>query len=298
MNKIPFILSTDWWTDCDDAVAVRLAARAHNEGKINFLGACLNAAAPYALASLDAFLRLEGIETLPIAIDLDANDFTGTPSYQKKFAHHPSRFRENPEGENPVSFYRRLLAGSKEKVEIAEIGFPQTLIQLLTSSPDESSPLTGMELVKEKVAHLWVMAGKWDKNGEKEHNFCNNARSRKAAKMLCDQWPTPITLLGFEVGITVVTGKHLKDNDHLKELMVYHGSENGRYSWDPMLIHLFLMRTPENAGYRAVTGRARVDEETGCNFFEEDENGPHRYVIKVEPDSYYENAIDSMIESK
>mgnify|MGYP003296410011 CR=1 FL=1 len=30
-----------------------------------------------------------------------------------------------------------------------------------------------MELVKEKVSKLWVMAGKWDADGEKENNFCN-----------------------------------------------------------------------------------------------------------------------------
>ena len=298
MNRIPFILSTDWWTDCDDAVAVRLAARAHKNKKINLLGVCINAAAPDALRSLDAFLTLEGINNLPISIDLDGADFTGTPVYQTKFSHHPSRFTDNAQGENPVSFYRRLLASCPGKAEIAEIGFPQTLIALLNSAPDEYSPLSGKELVMEKVAHLWVMAGKWDKNGEKEHNFCNNARSRQAAKALCDFWPTPVTFLGFEVGVTVITGEHLAENDHLKELMTYHGSENGRCSWDPMLIHLFLSRTPENAGYRAVYGKASVNEETGCNFFTEKEDGSHRYVVKTQPDAYYEKVIDGMIASK
>lgn len=298
MNRIPFILSTDWWTDCDDAVAVRLACRAHKRGEIELMGVCLNAAAPDALRSLDAFLTLEGVENLPIAIDLEGTDFTGTPVYQPLFAHHPSRFTDNAQGENPVSFYRRLLSSCTEKAEIAEIGFPQTLTALLASSPDEYSPLTGMELVKEKVAHLWIMAGKWDKDGEKEHNFCNNARSRKAAKTLCEIWPTPVTFLGFEVGITVVTGKHLKKEDHLKELMTYHGSENGRYSWDPMLIHLFLSRTPENAGYTCVFGKAAVDEGTGCNFFEEKEDGLHRYVVKAKPDAWFECSIDEMIRSE
>lgn len=29
-----FILGTDWWTDCDDAVAVRLLTRYMKQGKI------------------------------------------------------------------------------------------------------------------------------------------------------------------------------------------------------------------------------------------------------------------------
>ena len=33
-----FILDTDWWTDCDDAVAVRLLCNAHRQGKVEILG--------------------------------------------------------------------------------------------------------------------------------------------------------------------------------------------------------------------------------------------------------------------
>ena len=36
MRKI--LLSTDWWTDCDDAVAVRLLANAVNRGEAELLG--------------------------------------------------------------------------------------------------------------------------------------------------------------------------------------------------------------------------------------------------------------------
>ena len=32
-----FILGTDWWTDCDDAVAIRLLAREHVKKEIELL---------------------------------------------------------------------------------------------------------------------------------------------------------------------------------------------------------------------------------------------------------------------
>ena len=30
-----FILGTDWWTDCDDVVAMRVITKAHKKGEIN-----------------------------------------------------------------------------------------------------------------------------------------------------------------------------------------------------------------------------------------------------------------------
>ena len=36
------ILGTDWWTDCDDAVALRLLAKAHKAGDITLLGIGIN----------------------------------------------------------------------------------------------------------------------------------------------------------------------------------------------------------------------------------------------------------------
>ena len=37
------LLGTDWWSDCDDAVAVRLLARAAKAGEVRLLGIGVNA---------------------------------------------------------------------------------------------------------------------------------------------------------------------------------------------------------------------------------------------------------------
>ena len=50
-----FILDTDWWTDCDDAVAVRLLCNAHVSGEVELLGININACMPYSIPSLDVF---------------------------------------------------------------------------------------------------------------------------------------------------------------------------------------------------------------------------------------------------
>ena len=58
-----FIFETDWFTDCDDCVALRFLAR-NLDKEHELLGANVNAVSPYAYASIRAFLENEmGIPT-------------------------------------------------------------------------------------------------------------------------------------------------------------------------------------------------------------------------------------------
>lgn len=290
-----FILGTDWWTDCDDAVALRIISRFVNKGEINLKGIIINAAMEYSYASLKGFLLNEGIADMPIAIDLEATDFGGKPSYQKRLKENFSPELENPEKSDPIKLYRKLLAESCGQVEIMEIGFLQVIAGFLESKADEYSPLSGAELVKSKVKKFWVMAGKWDKDGERENNFCRNARSRAAAEKFCRICPVPVTFLGWEIGFDVITGGKLEKDDPLYKVLCDHGSFNGRSSWDPMLVLLALIGDEEKAGYSLIKGTASVDPSDGSNYFEKNEKGLHGYVIKKFENQYYEDLINNII---
>lgn len=291
-----FIIGTDWWTDCDDAVAMRLAARAHKDGKINILGIGLNACMKYSVASIKNFFESEGVFGLNFGIDHAAADFGGNPPYQKNLALLSEIPVSNFDYISAVGLYRKLLSQAKGKVEIVEIGFPQILSGLLESHPDGFSPLCGEELVKEKVEKVWMMAGKWDVQGGLEHNFALSERSRKAAEIFCEKCPVPVTFLGFEIGVSVITGGFLDENDVLHKVLCDHGSKNGRSSWDPMLMDMAIEGDEEKSGYAVVRGRARVDGKSGANFFEAG-NGIHAYVTKMHGDEYYKNAINEKIRS-
>lgn len=291
-----FIVGTDWWTDCDDVVALRMLARAHRRGEIEMLGIGLNGCMEYSVSSLQGFLRFEGVEGVPLGIDIEANDFGGRPPYQARLARMGSM--KNEDAENAVRLYRRLLAGAQEKIEIIEIGYPQVLANALLSGADDISPKTGMELFAEKVKKVWMMAGKWDEEEGRENNFARNERARKAGHEFCESCPVPVTFLGWETGADVITGKRLKEEDPLHMALCDHGSARGRSSWDPMLIHLALTGETEKAGYDAVRGRAQVSAETGRNRFEKDENGLHEYVVRKHEPQWYEEIIEGMIESR
>jgi len=293
MRKI--ILGTDWWTDCDDAVALRLISHAVKNKTVLLVGIGINACMEYSTASLKGFLKAEGIEGVPIGIDLKATDYGGNPPYQKRLAETFCPSVCNTDAEDAVRLYRRLLASEKEKLEIVEIGYPQVLAGLLKSGADDISEKSGFELVSEKVAKFWVMAGKWDADGEKENNFCRNPRSRIAGKEFCELCPIPVTFLGWEVGYGVITGGNLSENDHLYKVLHDHGSKNGRHSWDPMLVFMALIGDEEKAGYRTVSGKAIVDEHTGANHFITDVNGRHKFVIKKYDNDYYAERINKLL---
>lgn len=287
-----FILGTDWWTDCDDAVALRLLTRAHRAGEIELTGVVLNACMPRSVESVDAFLCADGLD-VPIGLDSAATDFAGTPVYQYAVCDRACRYHDNAQAEDAVRLYRRLI--SQGHVELIEIGFMNVLAALLESGPDDISPLTGCELVEKYVDKLWIMAGKWDEQAGQEHNFNNNERSRRAAQKLCELCPAPVTFLGWEVGVNVISGKNVPQDDILYTIMKAHGSEHGRHSWDPMTALLAVTGDIGQAGYREVRGRARVDGESGANFFYEDAAGMHSYVVKERPNDWYEAEIERRI---
>lgn len=290
-----FILGTDWWDDCDDAVAIRLLTRAHKAKEINLLGIIINACMEHSVTSLEGFLNLDEVYDIPIAIDLDATDFGGNPSYQQRLSLYAKKYYSNADAEDAVKLYRKILADTDSKIELIEIGYPQVLTALLQSKPDDISELDGVDLLKNKVSKIWMMAGKWDKKPNKENNFARNERSRVAASIFCDICPVPITFLGWEAGASVITGGNLDKNDPLYLVLCDHGSSNGRSSWDPMLCLLALIGDEEKAGYSVVQGKGSVDAITGENCFVLNPNGLHSYVVKEKEDSYYADAINNLI---
>ena len=293
MRKI--ILGTDWWSDCDDAVALRLIANAHKDKKIELIGVGINACMDRSVASMRGFLSADGLGDVPIGLDRTAVGYEGRhlALYQKRLAETFAPDITNDCAEDAMLLYRRLLAESEEPLEIIEIGFLGILCDLLKSTPDDLSPMTGVDLIRSKVKKIWVMAGKWDGDGEREHNIALNEHTRRAAHGFLELCPVPVTFLGFETGVGILTGDRLSPDDHLYLVMKDYGAEHGRHSWDPMLALMAIIGNENTAGYAAVEGFASVDIDTGANHFEKCTGGPHKYVIKNREDGYYKDLINT-----
>ncbi len=290
-NMRNFILGTDWGEDSDDCVAVRILARAHKKGEINLLGIGINTLTEFSAPSLYRFLEKEGT-MCQIGVDKDLEHKIEYVTYQKRLARETDK--TNGDFENAVRLYRKLIAECDGQVEILEIGFLQVICGALMSQGDDISPKSGIELFKEKVKKIWIMGGKWDQQAGLEYNLCKYQFSRDASHTFVTNCPCPITFLGWEIGTQLITGDKLKDDDFLHLALADHGSGSGRESWDPMLAVLALTNDNEKAGYKTVTGFATVDE-NGANYFEENKNGPHEYVIRAHEKSFYSDIINELI---
>lgn len=293
----PLIFDTDWWTDVDDACAVRILLNADRSGVADVLGVCLSAVDGESYESIGKFLAYEGYPDLPVGADKAGTDFLGTPSYRAPILLSvDTKPLTDSEVEPSVSFYRRLLAHSRRRVDIVAVGFPNTLALLLQSPADEWSSLTGEELVREKVGTLYLMAGNYPEG--QEHNFCLTPRSREAGAVVCAQWPGEIIFLGFEVGVEVVAGGSLPHDDLLYRVMDAHGSAAGRYMWDPLTLVIALQGSPAAAGFGEVRGTNSVDPATGANHFTPDPAGKHRYVTLQHEASWYAERLDKVLGSR
>lgn len=290
-----FIIGSDWWTDCDDVMAMQILCWAHNNGIIRIEGVSLDACNEHSVASVCAFLESYGVD-VPIGIDKEATDFEGVPKFQKRMAPFAKKMKCNDDAENAVRLYRRILAAADEKIEIIEIGFMQVLAALLESGADDISPMTGLELVSEKVKKFWIMAGKWDEQGGLEHNFNNNKRASVGAEKICRMIPCEVTFLGFEIGEPVISGAVLKGSGTFTAgAMADIFCADGRNSWDPMLVVLAICGDEKKAGYSVVTGKATVDADTGANYFAESADGKHKYVVCDHDTKYYSDIIDNIL---
>lgn len=298
-RPVQIVLDTDWWTDVDDAMAVRLLANLQSDKVLELKGINLCAYDSTSVETLSKFMVYEGLGDLPLAVDKQAGDYPGHPNYRQAILNDSTvkaRCHTLDDCEDCVEFYRRILAGSRKKVDIVSVGFANALARLLESGPDRYSPLDGETLVRRKVGHLWMMAGQFPEG--REHNIHLSQRSREAARTVCTRWPTPVTFLGFEVGIRVEAGGKLSEGDLLHDILVAYGAADGRYSWDPMTVLLAASGSPEAAGYDSVRGTVVVDTSDGSNSFVPSPDGPHSYVVMKEDPQFYLDLLNGLLVSR
>ncbi len=276
-----YIFDTDWFTDCDDCVALRFLARNLDQTH-QLLGVNVNVNTPYAYASVCAFLKNEGI-SCPVAVD-ENGKYMGVTRYQQNMAASICCLKAQ---KSSLELYKQLLE-ENDGVEILSVGFLNSLSEVLKTYPH----------LAKKIKTVWCMGGNWSKQGGKEYNFSceGNKKAIDASRFIVNEVACKQVFLGFEVGVNVRTGGGLPQSDMLGKAMADWGAPMGRSSWDPMLVMAALDDKFQDS-FDYVVGKARIDED-GCNYFEENETGEQAYVVKKKPDTYYEEAINGYLKER
>lgn len=297
-DSIPnVIIDTDFSTDSDDVVALRLAQWGHREGIINLRAVIADAVSIYSGSALNAMMINGETPNVKIGIYKGDNAVQAGTTYSKMINENFSHtINSNDDCDNGVILYRKILASCKDKVTIVCIGVQTVLAELLKSMGDGYSSMNGAELIKNKCAKLIVMGCEFPRGHE--YNIYTDAAS---AKYVAENWTTEIIYCGFEVGNSVKTAKNMiiidpNKTDLLTKSIDCDNSvylQNGKSSYDAMSIYALLFGY-NNGVFKTVRGIVSIDGD-GNNTFEENENGNHLYLIKTMTDTVYANAIDEKI---
>lgn len=174
----------------------------------------------------------------------------------------------------PMTLYRTLLASSptNSSLNLISIGFLNNLAALLVSPPDSISPLTGRELILQKVSKLIIMGGCYPFGWE--YNFSGGPWSSTATASILTHWPPsiPVTFSGLEPGASVLSAGHLAEraapaSPILAAYQWYIGRCSTTHkSWDPVTM-LYGILGLDDARWAAIGSRPlfRYGNERGRN---------------------------------
>ena len=302
----PVIVDTDIGNDSDDALAVRVLSYFDAIGAIRLLMASCSFNTINALKGISALLNYDGTMGVPVVLK-NSNYTESTGEYLDTLIAYPYT-QSTPKSVYGYKAYRKVLAESKEKVNLLFLGALTNLSDLLDSSADEFSNKNGIALVTEKVEKVYVMGGAYpdsvvamDGQGATidgvvvpgaEWNFAGDISATANVIANC---PVPMIFCGWEIGRAIPCGGGISDklpqNDAMIAVMNKHGGSsevtNGRYGYDPITAAVACLDDAGKMGFDLVRGTVVYNSTNSTNTFTQNATGKHYYVTKKYANDYY-----------
>ncbi|GHT55383.1 hypothetical protein AGMMS49982_21250 [Bacteroidia bacterium] len=283
---VSVIFDTDLGPDYDDVGALTVLHALADRGEARILATVASNRYPLTSICIDAVNHYYGRPELPIGapvvgtVQEDGHAEKWTEALAAHFVHRINSMDDVPDA---VPVYRRILAGEPDSsVVVVTVGFFTNLVALMQSPPDHYSPLNGKELIARKVKRLVSMAGKFPEG--REYNVYVDTLASAA---VFEQWTSPITFSGFEIGENILTGKRLVasniQNTPAKEaftICLRQDDPEGRCSWDQTAV-LVAVRGADRY-FNTVKGQIKM-EQNGANSWRDDPNGSHEYLTWMMP---------------
>lgn len=267
---VSIIFDTDIAPDYDDvgATAMLHAFEDMGEAKILATISCnaFETTAP-TLSVLNTYFNRPGI---PIGVTKNAlpNKDCSQQWAQAIVAKYPHALKSNEEAMDAVKLYRKILSEQPDKsVTIVSVGFFTNLAGLLNSTADEYSKLNGKDLIIEKVKQLVSMAARIGKDGKSGYEFNVMIDAAASQKVFAD-WPTPVTISGFEIGEKILTGIRLINNETIQNSPVKDAFQIalskdtntvGRNSWDQTAVLVAVRGMEPYFSYRKLNFEIKDD---------------------------------------
>lgn len=293
------ILDMDLGSSTDDIICMDLLFGYQADGRARILGLICDRMGNQNAAVADIYRTYYGCPNLPIGLERNGvqnpkvfNDYAPLLDTSKSADGRPLFPRQLTDYAaipDACQLYRQLLAQAEDRsVDIVSCGFVTSLANLLESQGDDISPLSGIELVRQKVARLYIMCGVFSAADEPDFNL---SQAPAWAESFFARWPkeTPIEFNPMEVGQDLdyrpewVTAdlKHAPSHP-TRHIYLHPGDDTGQRMWDVVSL-LYLMEDPSlfevsEPGWAAP----RPDWSMA---FSPDSAGRHRYLKPLKPEN-------------
>jgi inosine-uridine nucleoside N-ribohydrolase len=289
MNIKParIIFDTDLGPDYDDVGALAFLHAMADSGKAEILATVASNKHDLVAPSISVintyFRRIE------LAIGAPKTEGVNLGSSQhwadSIVAKYPHAVKSTSDVPDAVEIYRKVLSNQPDNsVTIITVGFLTNLNNLLKSNPDQSSKLTGKDLVSRKVKRLVSMAGCFPSGRE-----FNIYMDSSASRYVYENWPGEIIFTGFEIGSQIHTGlrlisSNIKDSpvaDVFRiSIPLSEEDKDGRMSWDETAVLIGVYGT--DGFFDTIRGKIIINSD-GSNTWENSSDGKQYYVRQKMP---------------
>ncbi len=268
-----------------------------SRGDCELLAVTITKDHPAAAAFVDCVNTFYGRGDIPIGVcrnsrvTNDEGRFNGIANKRDgEVFRYPHDMLSGQDAPSAVSVLRRVLAQADDQsVVIAQVGFSTNLADLLDSAADDISKLNGIELVKQKVAGISLMAGAFEKirndKGELyDHQEYNVQQDIPSCQKLVELCPVPMVWSGFEIGIALPYPHESIEQDYdwvehhplAEAYYAFQPPPHNRPTWD--LTSVLFAVLPDR-GYFDVSEPGTVTvADNSLTTFSPSANGKHRYL--------------------
>ena len=295
----PVIFDTDMGPDYDDVGAITLLHSFADDGEINILATIASTKYEGVAAVLNVLNTYFKKPSIPIGVP------KGFAITQKDWQHwtdtliakYPHAIKNNADVPDAIALYRKILAQQTDSsVTIITVGFLTNISNLLQSSPDQYSSLTGQQLINKKVKQLVCMAGKFPQGFE-----FNIKEDAKASRYVYKHWEKAVLFTGFEIGVKIKVGLPLISNSAIQNspvkdvfrisIPLAKEDSAGRMSWDETAV---LIAVKGYSPYYTIkSGTIKINDDGSDTWMPGP--GNQYYIVEDKPVSEVQSLINTLI---
>ncbi len=295
------IIDTDFASDSDDVIAVRLAMCLQDAEMLDIRGIALSTTYSRSPLAVHSLCYQDGYGSIPVAMDTSGNGVQVHTEYVDVMS---EMARSRSDYDQPVQMYRRILSESDTKVNIITLGFLQNIQVLMNSKPDQYSPLTGRELISEKVDTLYITGG--NSTGKPSFNFYwTGEKVINAARDVSKEFPARVVFLQSDLGDDTFCGQfyQTKDSNHrdiVTKALYANDQYGGVVAWDVFSIWCAAQDINNNldASFLELEPGNQYVSHTGATQWTADSNGRHYKMYKRMQGSYYSQIMNGLLLKK